>query len=99
MTWTAGSKDALAWPSTADATGYRVYRGVAADLPKLLDASLDSCVRFEGAGASTGPVLTEIPTAGSLYWYLTIGVRGPVVGAAGDATAGPRVVNAAGTCP
>jgi hypothetical protein len=44
-------------------------------------------------------VLTEIPAAGSFYWYLTIGVRGPVVGPAGDASAGPRVVNAAGTCP
>jgi hypothetical protein len=44
-------------------------------------------------------VLTEVPTVGSFYWYLTIGVRGPVVGAAGDATAGPRIVNAAGSCP
>jgi hypothetical protein len=99
LTWAAGSKDTLAWPSDPNATGYRVYRGVAADLPKLLDASIDSCIRFEGAGGSTGPVLTEIPAAGTLYWYLTIGVRGPIVGAAGDATAGPRIVNAAGTCP
>jgi PKD repeat protein len=99
LTWTAGSKDTLAWPSDPNATGYRVYRGVLADLPKLLNASVDSCVRFEGPGASSGPVLTEVPTVGSFYWYLTIGVRGPVVGAAGDATAGPRIVNAAGSCP
>jgi PKD repeat protein len=95
----AGSKDALAWSTTADADGYRVYRGVAADLPHLLDATLDSCVRFDGTAASTGPVLTEIPPADSFYWYLTIGVRGSVIGEAGDASGGPRVVNAAGTCP
>jgi hypothetical protein len=58
--------------------GYRVYRGVAADLPKLLDASDDSCVRFEGTGTATGPVVAEIPAAGSFYWYLAIGVRGPL---------------------
>jgi hypothetical protein len=99
LTWAAGSKDTLAWPSDPNATGYRVYRGLAADLPKLLNATLDSCVRFEGAAGSTGPVLTEIPAAGSFYWYLTIGVRGPVVGAAGDASAGQRIVNPSGTCP
>ena len=95
----AGSKDNLAWPSTVNATGYRVYRGVAADLPNLLNTSTDSCTRFEGAGTSSGPILTEVPAAGAFYWYLTIGVRGPVDGAAGSATAGPRIVNAAGVCP
>jgi hypothetical protein len=99
VTWASGSKDTLAWPATADADGYRVYRGVAAGLPHLLDASLDSCVRFEGSATSTGAALTEIPPPGELYWYLTIGVRGTVTGNAGNATAGPRVVNAAGTCP
>jgi len=56
-------------------------------------------VRFDGSATSTGPVLTEIPPAGSFYWYLTIGVRSSVIGEAGNATAGPRVVDAAGTCP
>ena len=82
----------------SNATGYRVDRGTALDLPKLLDASLDSCVRFEGAGTSTGS-LTEVPADGSFYWYLVIGVRGSVAGDPGEATAGPRVVNAAGTGP
>jgi hypothetical protein len=99
LTWAAGSKDTLAWPPTADATAYRLYRGVPADLPHLLDASLDSCVRFEGAASTTGPVLTEVPPGGSFYWYLATGVRGTVEGSAGEATDGPRVVNAAGACP
>lgn len=99
LSFSAGSKDTLTWTSTSDADGYRVYRGIAADLPHLLDTGLDSCVRFEGTGTSTGAALTEIPPVGSFYWYLTIGVRGSVDGDAGAASAGPRIVNSSGTCP
>jgi PKD repeat protein len=98
LTWSA-SKDGITWSSVADADTYRVYRGVATDFPALLDASLDACIRFESTDTSTGPVLTEIPPAGSLYWYLTIGVRATVEGSAGSASAGPRVVDPTGACP
>jgi hypothetical protein len=99
LVWDAGSKDSLSWPSAANATGYRVYRGVPGGLPNLQTAGIDSCVRFEGTGTSTGPVFTEIPPADSFYWYLVVGVRGPVDGSAGNGTAYPRIVNASGSCP
>lgn len=99
LSWAAGSKDTLNWSSDANAATYRLYRGVPADLPKLLDASLDSCTRFEGAATSTGPILTEVPPEGSFFWYLAIGVRGPINGDPGAASSGPRIVNSSGTCP
>ena len=99
LVWSGAGKDTLSWGAVADASMYRVVRGVVPDLPKLLDASVDSCVRFEGAATTTGPTLTEVPPAGTTYWYLTLGMRGPVAGSAGNATAGPRVVDSGGTCP
>ena len=99
LTWNAGSKDTLSWSPATNTTSYRVHRGIAAGLSHLLDATLDSCVRFEGAATTTGPVLSEIPPAGAFYWYLTVGARGPIDGDAGAATAGPRIVDASGTCP
>jgi hypothetical protein len=99
LAWADGSKDTLTWSAAANADGYRVYRGVAADLPNLLNSAIDSCVRFEGAATTTGPVLTEIPPVDTLYWYLTIGVRGPAVGAPGDASSGPRMIDSSGSCP
>jgi hypothetical protein len=72
---------------------------VTGDLPKLLNAGIDSCIRLETASTTSGPVLDEIPLSGTLYWYLTIGARGPVNGSAGEASAGSRIVDAAGTCP
>jgi hypothetical protein len=100
LVWPAGPKDTLSWPATLNATSYRVYRGVASDLPDLLGSADDSCLRFEGPATSTGPALTEIPEieAGALYWYLVVGLSGPSEGSAGNATAGPRIVNPTGPC-
>lgn len=99
LIWDAGSKDTLSWPVTVNAAVYRVYRGEPADLPALLDGSPDACLRFEGAATTTGPVLTETPAEASFYWYLVVGVSGPNEGPAGNATAGPRIVNSTGACP
>ncbi len=98
--WTGASKDALSWPAVANATSYRVYRGVESELPNLLDSSTDSCLRLETSMTATDPVLTENPAdPGGLYWYLVVGVACGGDGPAGDATAGPRIVNSGGACP
>lgn len=102
LEWSGDTKDTLAWPSMTNAASYRLYRGAVADLPSLLNAGVDSCVRFQGAGTTSGPTLTEDPAAvaGHMYWYLVDAVNAASVeGPAGDATTGPRVVNASGTCP
>ncbi len=100
LEWTA-TKDALSWVEVENAAAYRVYRGVPAGLPALLDASPDSCLRFEGTTTSTGPVLGEIPgeTEGNLYWYLVVGTGCSGDGPAGDATSGSRSVDPTGACP
>jgi hypothetical protein len=97
LSWT--DKDALSWPEAANAVGYRLHRGTPASYPALLDAAVDSCVRFEGTGTGTGPVLQELPATGALYWYLVVGMGSSVAGPAGEATAGPRILDASGACP
>ena len=101
LNWTAGGTSTLAWSTVPNATSYRLYRGIAADLPKVLTSDVDSCIRFEGTGTSTGPIHLESPASvsGRLYWYIVDGVDGPTEGPAGNATASPRILNASGPCP
>jgi subtilisin-like proprotein convertase family protein len=54
LTWTA--RDTEAWTSAVGATEYRLYQGANVDLPRLHDASVDSCRRvatsaLAGAGS------------------------------------------------
>jgi hypothetical protein len=99
------------WPDLDDFTwsedlaassGYAVYRGTEADLPGLLDGSVDSCARF--TGVDSGDRLVDLSgddpsgAAGGLYWYLVTGWNGVGEGSAGSATAGPRAVNSLGPC-
>jgi hypothetical protein len=96
--WT--DKNTQTWPSDSSAASYRLYLGVKAGLPYLLSAAADSCLRYEGT-ATSAPTADD-PTslgAGDFYWYLVVGVNGPAEGPAGNATAGPRIVNSTGTCP
>jgi subtilisin-like proprotein convertase family protein len=95
----SGSKTGMEWSAALYATSYNLYRGVAADLPLLLNASDDSCRRLVVAGTSTGSVITEAPSSGAIYWYLVLGQNGTGEGPAGNATAGPRVLNSSGACP
>lgn len=101
LVWQAGGKSTLVWGASSGAASYRLYRGASVDLPALLTSTVDSCVRFEGSATSTGPILDESPAsiAGRLYWYLVDGLNGTVEGPAGNATAGPRLVNPSGICP
>ncbi len=95
--WT--NKTTHTWPAEAQATGYKVYRGLQADLPALLTAAQDSCLKY--TGAATSCTVNEDPAgvAGRFYWYLVTGTNTGGEGTAGNATAGPRVVNSGGTCP
>jgi len=96
LRWTARSKDQLDWNAAANATSYVLYRGVKADLLNLLNSGTDSCTRLTRSSSTTGHVLTELPGAGSFYWYLVTGVNGSGEGSAGSATAGARIVNNTG---
>ena len=95
------SKEEQRWDPVSDIIGYRLYRGGLADLANLLDANIDSCLRYEGANPyATG--LTEDPAAlaaGDFYWYIVVAYNGAGNGSAGDATTGARVLNSSGGCP
>lgn len=95
----SGTKDTWSWSTEANSTSYRVYRGAPSDLPGLLDSTIDSCKRYEGAALNTSNILTETPAAGSFYWYVVVGVNSAGEGSAGNATSGARVINSSGTCP
>ena len=88
------------WEPIAGATSYHMYRGVAADLPKLLTADPESCARLTTSAPTTGPVLTESPAAGGLYWYLVRAANIAGEGPAGSANpGGPRNQSSSGACP
>jgi hypothetical protein len=89
----------LQWGAAVRATDYNVYRGVFADLPKLLTADADSCARLNTVNTSTGPILEDRPPSGSIYWYLVRGHNGYGEGTAGRATTGPRNQSSYGACP
>lgn len=97
QTWS--DKNTMSWPSNSLATGYNLYRGIPADLPKLLTSDIDSCVRY--SGSSTSATIADDPTwvAGGFYWYLVTGTNANGEGPAGNATAGARIINSSGACP
>jgi hypothetical protein len=99
QTWT--NKTTHTWAANGQATlGYNVYRGMKADLPQLMNSSDDSCTKYLEISDNFCPI-SDDPTgiAGGFYWYLVTGVNGNGEGSAGNATAGPRIVNSTGTCP
>ena len=87
------------WPTVDGASGYRFYRGMRGDLPQLLVAAEDSCLRYDGP-ATTATGLTEDPAlaAGGFYWYVVTAYNAFGEESAGNATAGPRSVNSSGAC-
>lgn len=99
LAWVPGAGTELAWSPAAGAAVYRLVRGAPADYPALLDANVDSCVRYEGGTPETGPILGEIPPPAEAYWYLAVGLNGGNAGDAGAGTAGPRLVDPGGPCP
>jgi hypothetical protein len=87
----------ITWPPLPGATGYRLYRGGLADLPGLLNSGTDSCEGYQGS--STSANTPEVPEPGGFFWYIVTALNGALEGAAGNATAGPRVMNSSGACP
>jgi uncharacterized repeat protein (TIGR01451 family) len=96
-------KHTYVWDPDPQATGgYTLYRGVASGLAGLLDSTADSCVRFSGAGPNDNVVNLAgddpVGAPGRLYWYLVTGSNAAGEGPAGEATAGPRVIDVIGFC-
>jgi hypothetical protein len=99
LVWSSGAKAGLEWAAAPGAVTYHVARGERADLPKLLDGSVDSCLRLSVADLFTGPVLTETPDLGDFSWFLVRAENANGMGPAGNATAGPRTQDPSGDCP
>ena len=93
------AKDCLTWTSVGNVQ-HRLYQGDRSTLPALLDGSADSCLfRIWNAASTSGPgQLTGVPSSGSLYWYLVVGKNCDGEGPSGNATAGPRTLDATGDC-
>jgi C1A family cysteine protease len=91
--WT--SKSDQEWPSLYNATGYRLYRGGPADLPKLHPPTdTNSCLR-DDVGITSVSGLAEVPSAGSFFWYIVVGYN-----LAGEGPAGAgRTIISSGDCP
>jgi hypothetical protein len=97
VSWPA--KSGIAWSGVPGAETYSLYRGVGADLPKLLDSSVDSCLRLTTTELSSGSSITEMPVPGTFYWYLVRAENANGPGPIGSATSGPRVLDSSGGCP
>ncbi len=97
FTWTGQT---IGWTANADATGYRVYRGLMSNLSALCDGTNDFCTRNDAASTSLD-VTGDDPSgqAGRCFYYLITGYSGAGEGPAGTATCETRQVNQSGVCP
>ena len=95
LVWT--TSDSLAWPENPDALGgYRIYRGVPADLQNLYSSEIDSCLRGESTLQEETSLsgLSESPPEDSFFWYLVVGVNASGEGEAGQG----RDIDSSGDC-
>jgi subtilisin-like proprotein convertase family protein len=97
LEWTGAN--GLQWSAASGASFYSLFRGELIDLPDLMDGTTDSCRRLTTAVQATGDVLTEEPAANASFWYLVCAGNGGGEGPVGDATDGPRIVDADVACP
>jgi len=97
QTWS--SKTAFTWPPVTGATSYTVYRGTLEDLPNVLSSDPDSCTLYTGPLTYATDTANPLYVPGELYWYIVIATNAYGDGPAGNATAGPRIMNSTGTCP
>lgn len=91
-------RTALTWTAVFTATSYNVYRGVGADMPKLLNVNADSCLRASPTDTSAGG-FTENPGLGTITWWLVRAVNEVGEGSPGFASSGPRSQDTLGSCP
>lgn len=105
-----GEQTGVAWPDTgtmswdgdpAASSGCRIHRGRIGELGLLAGAGIDSCLRLstESAGGSSADLTSDLPLAGSSYWYLVTGCNEVGEGTAGTGTASFRIINSSGDCP
>ncbi len=103
FTWTANqTSQTFSWNSDPVADGYRVYRGVKAELGNLCDASTDFCMRYEGTNTNldvTSDSPATIDSANRVVYYLIVAYNGAGEGTSGNATCGTRQINSTGNCP
>jgi subtilisin-like proprotein convertase family protein len=95
-------KVTAAWDAGPNATSYNLYRGSLADLPKLANPSVDSCLRGSSLTQQiTG--LAETPAPGDMYWYLVRGDNAQGEGPSGFERFGTlllaRSEDSSGSCP
>jgi subtilisin-like proprotein convertase family protein len=92
----------LAWDAGPNARSYNLYRGTPAQLPALVDPSVDSCLRGTTVNQQLGG-LSENPAASSFDWYLVRGANSNGEGSPGfyrrPGQILARVMDSAGTCP
>lgn len=67
-------KNTLEWDAPANAWGYSIRKGTAADFGKLLTTEVDSCNGGGGIGQTVQA--SSVPAPGTLQWYLIIGAVG-----------------------
>lgn len=87
------------WQPVTGAEGYRLYRGVRADLPNLMNETNDACLRY--SGPSTSFDCSEDDPAyetGKLYWYLVTAYTSTCEGTAGEGTGFKRDLSATSNC-
>jgi hypothetical protein len=97
LSWSGTS---VGWPSTGTASGYRLYRGLQANLANLANVSTDFCTRYDGGSLTQDCTLDDASlVTGRCYYYLATAYNGGGEGPAGTATAGARQVNTTGVCP
>ena len=88
------------WQPVTGAEGYKLYRGVRADLPNLKNGTDDACLRYMGPSTSfdcSGDDPGSEP--GKLYWYLVTAYTAACEGTAGNGTGFTRDLSSTGNCP
>jgi hypothetical protein len=98
ITWS--NDQTLGWPPLPGGPVYHLHRGSAADLPALLDGSVDSCGR-QTSPTPWSATLTEDPAdaPGGLWWYLVTASNANGEGTAGYSSIGTRLLDSSGICP
>jgi hypothetical protein len=96
----ASFNNVYSWDPVTGADGYRLYRGLKADLPNLKTSTDDGCIRYDGTAmsfdcSSDNPSLVT----GKLYWYLVTAYTGVCEGTAGEGTGFTRNLSSSWSCP
>ena len=88
----------LSWSAASCASGYRVYRGDAAELTNL-PSGASACPVYDGTATTTGSTLSGAPSAGNAEWYLVAGYNAEGEGSLGTGASTARAIHAAASCP